>query len=164
MGKLFKSLKSQSLAWHIPSTHTTQMHSYPHCTMITTTFHIKNYYPSQVVLRILDEFLSIFGNNQRFIFQVSETLGNPHWENENREQCTSENGKWAPAQKKRGMGGGGGGYEIPKQHQDIWAPFLFCSKKWLSDKKLECVVCRIAILWRCPCPNPQTYEYVMFYG
>lgn len=109
MGKLFKSLKSQSLAWHIPSTHTTQMHSYPHCTMITTTFHIKNYYPPQVVLRILDEFLSIFGNNQRFIFQVSETLGNPHWENENREQCTSENGKWAPAQKKRGMGGGGGG-------------------------------------------------------
>lgn len=109
MGKLFKSLKSQSLAWHIPSTHTTQMHSYPHCTMITTTFHIKNYYPSQVVLRILDEFLSIFGNNQRFIFQVSETLGNPHWENENREQCTSENGKWAPAQKKKRNGRGWGG-------------------------------------------------------
>lgn len=114
MGKLFKSLKSQSLAWHIPSTHTTYMHSYPHCTMITTTFHIKNYYPSQVVLRILDEFLSIFGNNQRFIFQVSETLGNPHWENENREQCTSENGKWAPAHtKKEEWAGVGGDTKFP---------------------------------------------------
>lgn len=68
-GKIIKSLKNQSLASHIPSTHTTQLHSYPH-TKSTTTLSQK-LLPLQAAFRLLDKFLFIFGKNQRFVSQIN---------------------------------------------------------------------------------------------
>lgn len=68
-GKIIKGLKNQSLASHIPSTHTTQLHSYPH-TKSTTTLP-QELLPLQAGFRLLHKFLFIFDENQIFVSQIN---------------------------------------------------------------------------------------------